>query len=126
MWVYNQKTGVLANDDTHYQCYAGFGVGKNNPVMQDVKSVGPLPVGKYKMGTPYDSARTGPYTIPLIPDPSNEMYHRGDFRIHGDSRTNPGTASHGCIIRSPKSDRQAIYNSGDRDVHVISGVEVQV
>lgn len=97
MLTYKQKTGELFDADNKLigKGYAGAGVGKNNPNMEDVKNVGPLPKGIYHIGEPYDSLHTGQFTLSLIPDPSNKMYGRSDFKIHGDNGL--GTASEGCI-----------------------------
>jgi hypothetical protein len=110
---YNQKTGMLKASNFSAEGYAGHGLGKNNPEMEHVKNIGPLPKGKYLIGKPYDSPNTGPFTLPLIPDPSNKMYGRGDFKIHGDSINAPGTASHGCIIL-PRNIRMQINQSPDK------------
>lgn len=118
MWTYSQKTGVLSHDGSFVsRGYAGRDKGKNNPEMQNVKATGPLPRGKYKIGKPYDSEKVGPFALPLIPDPSNEMFGRDDFRIHGDSKKAPGTASHGCMI-FPRDVREKVHHSGDDDLTV--------
>jgi hypothetical protein len=116
---YSQKTGNLTTNDGKLIAvgYSGHGLGKNNPEMESVKNVGPLPKGIYQIGTPYNSTRTGPFTLPLIPDPQNKMYKRSDFKIHGDSLDDPGTASHGCIILQRKV-REAIYNGTDKLIEV--------
>src|ERR1700677_2444071 len=99
-WIYRQIDGWLISPAgmNLAQGYAGAGDGKNNPEMQEVIDVGPLPCGTYTMQEPIDSAELGPYAIPLIPDPSNEMFGRDDFFCHGDSITNPGKASKGCPV----------------------------
>src|SRR3990167_10737034 len=120
MWLYNQKTGILSNGELWFQCYAGHGDGKNNPELDHMKDVGPLPRGRYTMSslTVRMTAR-GPYVIHLMPHPENEMHGRAGFLIHGDSVKYPGTASLGCIIRSPKSDREKIWTHGDRELLVV-------
>jgi hypothetical protein len=117
--IYYQRTGKLIDDDGMLMCtgYSGLGEGKNNPDMQDVKAVGPIPRGEYSIGRPYDSKNTGPLTIMLFPNSENEMFGRGDFRIHGDSIKEPGTASHGCII-APRAVRDAIVNGTDKKLIV--------
>jgi hypothetical protein len=97
--------------------YSGYDEGKNNPDMQNVKSVGPIPRGIYTIGRSYDSKNTGPLTIMLSPHPDNDMFGRGDFRIHGDSIKKPGTASHGCII-APRNVRENIINGTDKKLIV--------
>lgn len=99
--------------------WAGQGNGKNNPAMQNVAKTGPLPVGKYIIGQPHDSPRTGPYTMDLTPSPSNTMFGRSDFRIHGAAKENPELSSEGCIIM-PHSVREKIWESGDRELEVIA------
>lgn len=120
MWVYHQKTGAL--HDKTGQCvahgYAGNGEGKNNPEAQARHDVGPLPRGLYTIDPPYDSPRVGPYALPLLPHADNEMFGRGDFRMHGDSKDKPGTASHGCIIQS-RTVREQVWSSGDRLLEVV-------
>lgn len=105
MWIYVQKTGELLRDGSHIVLgYSGFDDpetgqrGKNNPELERVEEVGPIPVGKYLIGTPHDTLTHGPYVLPLTPDPANEMFGRSAFLMHGDSVVDPGTASRGCII----------------------------
>jgi len=98
--------------------YSGHGLGKNNPEMEDVKNVGPLPRGAYIILSPHDSDHTGPFTMSLIPDPNNQMFGRSGFAIHGDSIKEPGTASNGCIIM-PRRVREEIYKSNDKYLEVI-------
>lgn len=121
MFIYSQSTGRLTNrmrndsqtleHDTFIASgYSGFGDGKNNPAMQNVKDVGPLPCGFYVMkvitgddGKPCDYKSTLGHVmkapvIRLIPNASNEMFGRDGLLCHGDSVHTPGTASHGCMI----------------------------
>jgi hypothetical protein len=124
-WRYEQKTGRLLhyeNDEATAERvaigYAGAGEGKNNPAMQDVQNVGPLPVGKYTIGEPSDTKTHGPYVLHLTPDPENEMFGRSGFLIHGDSVVQPGTASEGCMIFS-RTVRERVWDSGDRQLEVV-------
>jgi len=121
MWRYEQSSGKLT-DSTGFlvaRGYAGRGVGKNNPEMQSVHKVGPLPVGKYIFGTPVPYSHLGPFAIPLIPDPTNEMFGRGDFYMHGDSIDDPGNASDGCMIQSHPI-RDLVWNSDDHELEVVA------
>lgn len=78
--------------------WSGCGEGKNNPEKQEVRSVGPLPRGRYKVGPPKQES-TGPYSLRLTPLPETEMYGRDGFLCHGPSKgTNYGEESHGCPI----------------------------
>lgn len=97
---YEQATGKLFDDNGLIGVgWAGHQDGKNNPAMQDVKDIGPLPVGNYTIGDPVNGTHLGPLAFPLTPDPSNVMFGRGAFFIHGASITNPAMSSDGCIIQ---------------------------
>lgn len=128
MWTYVQKTGELLRDGLHVaEGYSGFDdpdsgqSGKNNPELENVEDVGPIPVGKYLIGAPHDTLTHGPFVLPLTPDAANDMFGRSAFLIHGDSVVHPGTASRGCIIMG-KAVRTHVAESGDRQLQVISGV----
>jgi hypothetical protein len=119
MWTYRQSTGdLLLNGKLVATGYSGRESGKNNPKMQDVSNTGPLPRGRYVIGAAYNSTKRGPQCITLIPDAANQMFGRGDFRIHGDSIKTPGSASHGCIIM-PRNVRDRIVASSDKILEVI-------
>lgn len=114
MYSYSQSTGQLARDGAPVLlCYAGHGLGVNNPAMQDQHDIGPLPQGRYTMTALIDSPHTGLATIILEPDDSNLMFGRAGFRIHGDNAACNQTASNGCIIAGHAADRTAIWNSAD-------------
>jgi hypothetical protein len=116
--IWDQSAGSLSRDGVVIGAgYAGAGRGKNNPSMQAAKAVGPIPRGRWRMVTVRDSPNTGPYTIVLEPCSGTDTCGRGDFRIHGDSIRNPGTASHGCIVIQ-RAIRQAIYAPG-REIEVV-------
>jgi len=102
MLTYVQKTGALLDAAGHVLGvgYAGLGPGKNNPDMQAVADVGPLPCGDYIMQKPVDTATHGPYVIWLEPLPGTEMFGRSEFGLHGDSIAHPGQASLGCIVQA--------------------------
>lgn len=121
MWTYVQRTGWFGRDNLLLvYCYSGKGEGKNNPDLQSVRYVGPIPVGRYTMQSPVDTEEHGPFVIWLTPDPTNDMLGRADFGIHGDKIGHPGEASQGCIIM-PRSQREAAWNSGDHLIEVVSG-----
>lgn len=114
-WVYSQSSGILTDNagitGHTFQCYAGFGAGKNNPAMQNIPNIGPLPCGIYDQVELLLESDHGPYAIRLAPRPENVMFSRAGFMLHGDSIERPGCASHGCICRSPKPDRQIVWES---------------
>lgn len=109
--------------------YAGLENGKNNPSMTFTKDVGPLPCGLYTIGNAYAHEELGPLCFDLDPDPSNEMFGRKLFRIHADSFSHPGAASHGCIVslglgnltgKSCRENLAAIVKGGDRLLKVVA------
>lgn len=114
MLRYSIVTGRFSmNGKTLATGYAGNGSGKNNPDAIKQRGIGPLPPGNYTLTSVRDSQNTGPFSIVLEPDPTNEMFGRSAFRIHGDSIAHPGTASNGCIVL-PRSIRNRIWHSGER------------
>jgi len=119
MWTYNQRTGLLMQDDAHVAYgYSGHGIGKNNPSMEAVHNIGPIPRGMWIIGAPTDTTTHGPYVLSLSPAEGTNTYGRDGFKIHGDSRTRPGEASLGCIILSLIV-REDIWNSGDHSLRVV-------
>jgi hypothetical protein len=125
MWIYQQATGRIIDEDTGEAVgigYSGFRDGKNNPSFQEVHNVGPIPCGLYTIQAPRDTHSHGPFVLPLIPDAENEMHGRDGFLIHGDSVRFPGTASLGCIIMS-RDVRERIWKTGDRRLKVVSGLD---
>lgn len=124
-WTYEQSTGRLLwpSGEQLAVGYSGHGEGVNNPSLESVENVGPLPCGWYGLGTPHDSATHGPFFIPLIPDPSNQMFGRSAFGIHGDEIKHAGErlASNGCIIVGPFT-RHTMWQSTDHRLQVVPGI----
>jgi hypothetical protein len=116
MIIFQISTGTLSAQDGPSAMlvqigtgYAGNGAAINDPTATAQHAVGPLPVGMYVIGPPQDNPSTGPFSLPLTPDPANVMYGRGDFLVHGGLVNEPcdspsvtpdgnRTASHGCIV----------------------------
>jgi hypothetical protein len=126
MWKYEQKTGKLFDPAGKLVAtgYAGGNCGKNpegknNPLMQAIKSIGPIVCGVYRFGNPVLQSHLGPFAIPLFADRTNKMFGRGDFYCHGDT-TPSGNASQGCII-VPRVIREMMWKSLDHDLEVVSG-----
>jgi len=120
-WTYAQRTGELQQDGQHVAMgYSGTGKGKNNPEMQSVRNVGPIPQGDWTItGPPVNTADHGPYVLRLSPKDETETFGRSGFLMHGDSKSAPGTASHGCVIM-PRTVREQVWDSGDRDLQVVA------
>lgn len=118
VWIYHQASGVLEHDGVVIETgYSGQGKYKNDPSAQALKGLGPVPRGTYSIGNSYEHPDLGPVVMNLLPRAGNEMFHRSAFRIHGDKKTAPGTASHGCIILSRRT-REAIAKGYDRELFV--------
>jgi hypothetical protein len=119
MWKYEQQSGAIIRPDGTLLArgYSGrVPDGKNDPDKQCVVNVGPIPQGWYTIGEPL-SKKTKPFYMPLQPNPGTDTYGRNAFQIHGDNTTH--TASTGCIVVSPRSLREEIWNSGDRLLRVV-------
>lgn len=119
MWFFSQSSGNVWSDDGKLLVtgYSGHGEGKNNPDLEAVKDVGPIPKGLYRINKPYDSNRVGKFALPLEPI-EHDCLGRTYFRIHGDSVSDPGNASHGCIVVN-RQYRETIFDSGDFILKVI-------
>jgi hypothetical protein len=122
-WTYAQKTGELQQDGKPIAAgYSGAGEGKNNPAMQNVPDVGPIPQGEWTIaGPPANTADHGPYVLKLNPTAGTETFGRSGFLMHGDSKEHPGLASHGCVIL-PRPAREQVWISGDRELEVLAEI----
>jgi hypothetical protein len=136
MFLFNRLAGqILRGSDSESlgviaSAYSGYGEGKNNPSMQNVANVGPLPSGWYTMETIMDDNGNAieyedkmPPVIRLIPDTDTEMFGRAGMLMHGDF-VNPllqGTASHGCIVEdhTTRAFIASCIAAGDNRLHVI-------
>lgn len=127
MYIYSQSSGDFSKNVPSADSlttfiakgYSGYQIGKNNPKMENVEGVGPIPRGIYYIGDAYDHPKLGKFTMNLVAQPGTEEFGRSAFRIHGDSVENPGEASHGCIIL-PRPIREQINNDHDRILNVIA------
>jgi len=115
-WEYSQRTGILwyVNDITGRRTYigegfSGGGEGLNNPALQDVEDVGPIPRGEWSIGAAYPHEILGLLTMNLIP---RWAINRFAFRMHG------GTRSEGCVIMNSNI-RRRVNRSRDRNLRVI-------
>jgi hypothetical protein len=115
--VYHQVTGKLTLGDTEIgQGYSGKGDAKNNPDKEALKNTGPIPRGLYTVGKAREYKKM-PNCFDLTPD-GHDAQGRTEFLIHGDSKTDPGNASEGCIILSPDV-RKKIAESGISKLRVV-------
>lgn len=118
MIVYDQKSG-------HYSVrgiflgtgYSGFGPGLNNPEMENVQNVGPIPRGKWHIERWDDHhGEKGPQVAVLKPVGHN-AHGRSAFLIHGDNSDMNHTASHGCPIAN-RTIRNALRVSDETELEV--------
>jgi hypothetical protein len=118
-WTYSQSSGEISLDNTFVgRGYSGTHEGRNNPEMESVEDVGPIPAGFYSIGEAYDDiGALGPCVMALDPADGTETFGRTAFRIHGDNVQHD--ASHGCIIMPPAV-RHEIASSTDRALLVVS------
>lgn len=118
MIVYDQKTGHIAIRSTLIGTgYSGFGPGLDNPDLESVPNVGPIPRGSWKILHWDDHhGEKGPQVAVLAPDGHN-AHGRSDFLIHGDSADANHTASHGCIVAN-RIIRNALRASGETELVV--------
>lgn len=126
MWTYAQKTGGLWCDGKQVGSgYSGCDEGKNDPDMQAVPDVGPIPQGEWLIvGPPVNTPGHGSYVLRLQPAPETETFGRSGFLMHGDSIESPGCASKGCVIM-PRATREAVWNSGDTHLEVVAEFQVE-
>lgn len=101
VFTFIQSTGAILDETGHQIAigWAGNGEGRNNPAMQSVHDVGPLPQGVYRVN-PWEETHghLGPMVAPLI-QIEGETFGRSAFFIHGPSRgANYGQESKGCIV----------------------------
>lgn len=118
MWIYNVKRKTLYKDGQviSRSGYSGFGKYKDKPIYEHLKNKGPIPKGRYTIGKPFNSTKTGPYVLPLKPY-GHSAHGRTSFQIHGDKRGDLGNASTGCIIFS-RTFREQIASSNDNILKV--------
>jgi Protein of unknown function (DUF2778) len=126
MWTYAQSTGALLQNGRQVASgYSGFDDGKNNPDMQAVENVGPIPQGDWTIvGPPVNTPDHGPYVLRLQPSAQTNTFGRSGFLMHGDSIESPGCASRGCVIM-PRNVREQVWASGDTDLEVVPALPVE-
>lgn len=113
-WLYFQTTGELWLDEALIgDGYSGHGVGRNNPVMQAIPNVGPIPVGMYVIGPAYTHPKKGSLVMRLTP--MGHTFGREGFLIFGDT-AQPSEPCEGCML--PHQTRLQISKSDDNEWEV--------
>lgn len=120
MWRYEQSSGaIFHNDDSIGMGYSGHGAGLNNPALEQLRNVGPIPKGIYDISEPEDVPHLGKTVMQLIPASGTDDFGRTGFYWHGDDIHKPGEycASDGCIVSS-LAIRQQVGTSNDSVLEV--------
>ena len=109
-WQFNTKTGGYWQDgQLRGYGYSGFGEGHNNPALEGVANVGPIPRGRYRMTLlDGDHGALKAPVIRLTPE-GHSACGRDGFLIHGDNWNH--TASQGCAVTFLHSLRVQIADS---------------
>lgn len=110
---YDQKTGHITLRNTLVGTgYSGHGVGLDNPDLETMANVGPIPRGEWRIMR-WDDVHgdKGPIVAILAPM-HHDAHGRSAFLIHGDNSAGNHSASHGCIIAGPEI-RKALRASGE-------------
>ena len=123
MFTYSQATGELFQDGKLIGTgYSGRNIpdgpqGRNNPGLESVRDVGPIPRGLYTIDDPVSVPNHAFPVFALIPH-GQPPYGRTGFLIHGNNVQND--ASRGCIILdfpARTAVEEALQN--DRELEVI-------
>ena len=121
MWTFDVKAGAILSP-TKFPlgaAYSGNGKGLNNPLMDGVPDVGPIPPGQWQIGEFFDDpGGKGPLVCHLTPAPGTDTLGRSGFMIHGDNQLMNHSASEGCIVAAHFI-RQAIATSPDKILSVV-------
>jgi hypothetical protein len=122
-FTYSQSTGKFSQNGNRIGFgYSGHGRGLNEPTMEGVVGVGPIPAGHWTIGPAHADGRLGPVVMNLDPVPPFNALGRSLFRIHGDNGKGDHSASDGCIILGPVYRKQiaAAVAGGDNSLTVIA------
>jgi len=120
--TYSQSTGLLIDPALGHVAlgWAGNSAGKNDPTMEQVHCIGPLPKGLYRVG-PWEAQHPG--LGPLVAhleQIEGESYGRDGFYIHGPAvdPSHYGQESKGCIV-IPRAGREKVWSLDPGFVRVV-------
>jgi len=121
MFRYQQSPPAMFRDGKRlvdFVLYSGHAEGLDNPAMEAVRMIGPIPRGRWRIVQWDDHhGRLGPIVAILEPV-DHDAHGRTAFRIHGDTMLANFTASDGCIVADHNL-RVAMRASGDMDLEVV-------
>ena len=100
MWVYESSSGSTFRPDGTLLCvaYSGHGDGLNNPAMQAIPNIGPIPTGEYTLSPFFTHPRLGKLVARFMPKSDNDECHRSGIDLHGDNQYRDHTGSEGCVV----------------------------
>ncbi len=117
LWYVNKTLGMRIFVD---KGYSGRKEGLNNPSMQNITDVGPIPQGTYTIQRQQTNwTRAGKEleaSMRLTESPLNLMWDRGGFLLHQGNFSTMNSST-GCIVL-PLETLNLIGNSGDRTLRV--------
>lgn len=121
--TFQQSTGEVRDAEGAFiaKGWAGHGEGKNNPHLQDIHNIGPLPQGLYFVG-PWEELHhgLGPW-VAHLEQIEGDTFGRSAFYIHGPA-VDPsrfGQESKGCIVL-PRASRMIVKALAPDQVRVIA------
>ena len=126
-WVYSQSLGHLYLCDSQdvralvAKGYSGAVGHQNRTESEQLRSLGPIPRGVWRLDAAFSHARLGPQAIPLTPVEERKAFGRSEFFIHGDNSRGDGSASQGCIIldRKTRDVVDFLFRKGVRTLTVV-------
>lgn len=117
MITYRQTDGQITLDGKEIgHGYSGHGVGLNNPDMESVARVGPIPRGAWKIER-WDDHHSDKGPCVAVLQPLSDVHGRSAFLIHGDNSFENHTASDGCIVAN-HTIRDMLRQSGETELTV--------
>lgn len=119
--TFSQTSGLVTDEAGNHVAlgWSGNHDGKGNPTMQDVRCVGPLPQGLYRVGPWHDHPHLGPMVAALT-QIEGETYGRDAFFMHGPAAIDSeryGQESMGCIV-VPRVGRQRVHDLAPEFIRV--------
>jgi len=131
-WTYGQTSGNLWHNGVLLgRAYSGYMEHHNVHADQALHGLGPIPVGRYKIGEFFDDLEPeppdgkqhkGPIVAHLYPCSDTVTFDRSGFMLHGDNAEQNFSGSDGCIAAA-KNLRLAVRDSGELDLNVIDDSE---
>lgn len=132
MFTYQVETGILRfNGAVIGKGYSGHGAGLNNPAMEMVHDIGPIPRGWYVAeliadgdGNPVNYKHKAAPVFRLIPQPETNMYGRAGLLMHGHEsgevigKPETENSSLGCVVQEHAT-RIQVMIATDKRVQVI-------